>query len=123
MSTGEMERSEWVALLLFEFTGVSEGRYREDIVLIQATSEQEAVTIARAHGQAQEGSSLNADGEDSGLAFRAIVDVASCLYDRPAGVVWDLYARHFEDLPAYEKFEKNAVKFVEAYSKAADNPA
>lgn len=104
------EHTEWIALLLFDFTGVSQGLHREDFVSVQARDETEARALAQKHGLAQEGSAPNGAGEESGLKFRGIIDVAQCLYEEPDGLVRDLYVRHFENLDAYRALEpKNFI--------------
>jgi hypothetical protein len=59
---------------------------------------------AARHGQAQETSYRNADGETISWVLKHVVDVNSVL-DADLSQDADLYSRHFRDYDAYQRFE------------------
>ena len=78
--------------------------YEEEIVLLQADSDEEARTKALDYAQKQETSFQNELGETITHTFRHLVDVQQALYSR-FGDGTPLYSRHFRNIDAYQTFE------------------
>lgn len=106
-SVAVMSARRYVALLLFESTTTADrpALYREDVVLLRATSADTARELATADGRAQESTYLNAEHETVTTRLLRVVDVAETLYDNLDGDVVDLYSRHFRDVDSYRAFE------------------
>jgi hypothetical protein len=103
-----MATNRYVALLLFESTSTDRKRpalYREDVVLLRATSEEAARHLAGAHGRAQEGVHHSAGDDTITTRLLHVVDVAEALYKDLDEDTADLYTRHFRDLDSYRAFE------------------
>jgi hypothetical protein len=103
-----MAANRYVALLLFESTSTDRNcpvLYREDVVVLRATSDEAARRLAGAHGRAQECAHRNAGGDTISTRLLQVVDVAAALYEDLDEDVVDLYARHFRDLDSYRAFE------------------
>ncbi|KOG86242.1 DUF4288 domain-containing protein [Streptomyces varsoviensis] len=97
----------YVAIILMESAAERPGRrplYREDVALIHAPDEATARLRAEERGRGAEAAFLNERGEMICWRLRAVVDVAAVL-DEDLSHDADLYARHFRDLDAYERFE------------------
>ncbi|WP_157183077.1 DUF4288 domain-containing protein [Sciscionella marina] len=99
-----MIANRYVALLLFESISSDRNRpalYREDVVLLRASSDETVRRLADAHGRAQECTHRNADGDTISTRLMQIVDVATALDEDLDEDAVDLYARHFRDLDSY----------------------
>ena len=97
--------AEYVAIALFEGTSDADDEplYEECFYLVEAKSEEEARQKIRSSVEAPF-SYENESGEEITWILRVIVDVSEILYDDPADVR-ELYARHFRDIHAYERWE------------------
>ena len=94
----------YIAVLLYEALSESadlQPLYREDFVLIMATSEEEAGSRAASHGRGQETSYKNELGEVIRWSLKAVVDVAAVFDDISEG--GEIYARHFSDYDSYHR--------------------
>jgi hypothetical protein len=87
--------------------------YEETVVLLPASSSQEARRQAHAHGRRQETGYLNGQGETVTWTLLEVVDVAPVLeeenltlvHDEQAGPGVEVYYRYFRDYAAYRRFE------------------
>lgn len=95
----------YAAVLIFESSfphDEYETMYEEEIVMIEASSREEAKDNAVAHGKASEHTYQNENGETIEIKFKRLISVQ--LMDQPAPGS-TLYSRSFKDYAAYEKFE------------------
>lgn len=95
------------AVILYVSTAPAVDRvplYEEEVVLIEARSEEEAKHKAIEYAKQQETSYQNGDGETIVNTFKAIVDVQRMI-DAEMTHGSTLYVRHFRDYQAYESFE------------------
>jgi hypothetical protein len=87
--------------------------YEETVVLVPASSQDEARQRAHAHGRRQETSYLNVQGETLTWTLLQVVDVALVVDDENLTLVNDeqpgrggeVYNRYFRDYAAYRRFE------------------
>ncbi|WP_024805576.1 DUF4288 domain-containing protein [Nocardia sp. BMG51109] len=78
--------------------------YQEDIVLVYAESDPNAVQLVTDLARQQECTYRNETGESISLSVKSIVDVSAALTeDVPAGGA--LYTRYFRDFDAYQRLE------------------
>lgn len=95
----------YIAVLVFRIRvsgGYTPPRFNEDIVLIHASSLDEARAAAAANGQAEETSYANEYGETVTWSFVGVADVREALYDSFDENV-SLYSRSFDDLAGYRQ--------------------
>ncbi|KOT92398.1 hypothetical protein ADK86_20735 [Streptomyces sp. NRRL F-5755] len=85
-------------------TGGSDPLYEESVVLVYATDEADARKRAERRARSRETSYLNDRGETVSWSLKRVVDVSAVL-DEDLTQDADLYARHFRDYAAYERFE------------------
>ncbi|MEU3544166.1 DUF4288 domain-containing protein [Streptomyces paromomycinus] len=78
--------------------------YEESVLLVYATDEADARRRAERRARSRETSYLNDRGETVSWCFKCVVDVSAAL-DEDLTQDADLYARHFRDYAAYERFE------------------
>ncbi|MFI2235424.1 DUF4288 domain-containing protein [Streptomyces chrestomyceticus] len=78
--------------------------YEESVLLVYATDEADARRRAERRARSREASYLNDRGETVSWCFKCVVDVSAAL-DEDLTQDADLYARHFRDYAAYERFE------------------
>ncbi|WP_158578742.1 DUF4288 domain-containing protein [Spongiactinospora rosea] len=98
-------KSPHIAVLVYETKvegGYAPPRYSEDIVLIHASSVEEARTTAEAMGRAEATSYQNVYDETVTWSFVGVADVRAALYDT-LGEDTALYSRGFEDLRRYRE--------------------
>lgn len=98
----------FVAVLLFESTSPSPSYrplYREDVVMVRATSLDSAREHVEQHGRDTGTSYTNGAGETVRDRLAHVVDVAPVLSDDLTTRVVDLYSRHFRHVDAYRRFE------------------
>ncbi|MFH8405057.1 DUF4288 domain-containing protein [Streptomyces sp. NPDC018019] len=95
-----------IAVVLMESpgTGGSDPLYEESVVLIYAADEADARRRAERRARSRETSYLNDRGETVSWCFKRVVDVCAVLEEDLTQDA-DLYARHFRDYAAYERFE------------------
>ena len=80
--------------------------YEEQLVLLRATSIEEAREKANAYGKQAEHSYENGYGETITISFKQLVDVQQSLYEgEPISTGSEVYSRYFRDYSAYEHFE------------------
>lgn len=100
-------QSLYVAVLLYEArseSGHEPPLYQESIVLLQATSEEEARRLALARAQEEQVRYTSADGKTVAWSLKHLVDVSPVL-DEKLKHGSELYARHFRNYDAYYAFE------------------
>ncbi|MFC4944667.1 DUF4288 domain-containing protein [Pseudonocardia sp. GCM10023141] len=105
----ETPMTPYIAILLSESSGSvgSAGRsplYCEDIMLVHATSIEDARDRARRRGEQASTTYATADGGQVRWSFVQVVDVAPIL-DNDLTRDADLYARFFRNHQAYRAFE------------------
>ncbi|MGW7551286.1 DUF4288 domain-containing protein [Streptomyces rimosus] len=95
-----------IAVVLMESpgTGGSDPLYEESVVLVYAADEADARKRAERRARSRETSYLNDRGETVSWSLKRVVDVSAAL-DEDLTQDADLYARHFRDYGAYERFE------------------
>lgn len=97
------------AVLVFENSSPAPDHpplYEEQIVLLVASSEEDARAKALAYGTGEEFSYQNCYGETITVSFKLLLDVRSSLYEgEPIGAGTEVYGRYFRDYAAYEAFE------------------
>ncbi|WP_199810690.1 DUF4288 domain-containing protein [Streptomyces rimosus] len=95
-----------IAVVLMESsgTGGSDPLYEESVVLVYAADEADARNRAERRARSREAGYLNDRGETVTWTFKRVVDVCAVL-DEDLTQDADLYARHFRDYAAYERFE------------------
>ena len=98
--------SPYIVILLSQSSGDGDYRplYCEDIVLIHATSLDEARERAQQRGERDETTFTTVDGATVRWSFVQVVDVSPVLDVDLSGDA-DLYARFFRDHRAYRAFE------------------
>lgn len=96
----------YIAILLSESSSGAdrEPLFCEDIVLIHATSTDDARVRAAQRGESASTTYLTADGAEVRWTFVQVVDVAPIL-DEDLTQDADLYARFFRNQRAYREFE------------------
>jgi hypothetical protein len=102
-------------LVLVASTAAPDARpmYEETVVLLSASSQDEARGQAHAHGRGQETSYLNGQGETVTWTLLEVVDVALVLdednltlvNDAQPGPGVEVYYRYFRDYAAYRRFK------------------
>ncbi|EDX82539.1 hypothetical protein S7335_1243 [Synechococcus sp. PCC 7335] len=96
----------YAAVLVFETSSDAPGYkplYSEEIMLIEATSEEQASASAKACAKGQETSYQNEYCETIQVRFKSLVDVQLMQFEPSHGAT--VYCRHFHSYPAYEAFE------------------
>ncbi|MFH8347030.1 DUF4288 domain-containing protein [Streptomyces sp. NPDC018045] len=96
----------YIAMVLMESPG-EDGRdplYEESVMLVYATDDADARHRAERRARSRETSYLNELGETVSWSFKCVVDASAAL-DEDLTQDADLYARHFRDYAAYERFE------------------
>lgn len=97
----------YIAVLLYESTTAGSDDpplYREDFMLVWAASEEDARATATRRGEWESGSYESEAGTVT-LALKHVVDVNRVLDDNFVNENADLYARHFRNYDAYQRFE------------------
>ncbi|WP_033037329.1 DUF4288 domain-containing protein [Streptomyces monomycini] len=104
----------YIAIVLMESPGKGGGGvlgegggdllYEESVLLVHAADEADARRRAERRARSRETSYLDDRGETVSWCFKCVVDVSAAL-DEDLTQDADLYARHFRDYAAYERFE------------------
>ncbi|MEV5592599.1 DUF4288 domain-containing protein [Streptomyces sp. NPDC052496] len=96
----------YIAMVLMESPGKGGGDplYEESVMLVYAADDADARSRAERRARSRETSYLNDRGESVSWRFKCVVDVSATL-DEDLTQDADLYARHFRDYAAYERFE------------------
>lgn len=95
----------YIAVIVYEFSSDAadyQSLYREDYVLVQAFSDEDA--RQKASQLAQQGTYKNEQGENITLVVKHILDVSPVLSENFEHGA-DLYSRHFRNYQAYVAFE------------------
>ncbi|MBE9079737.1 DUF4288 domain-containing protein [Romeria aff. gracilis LEGE 07310] len=102
-----MSQQFYIAIVLYESASTAsdyQSLYEEEMVLVEASTEEEARAKGLEYAKHQESSYLNDSGETITQRFKCLVDVQQVLYDQFKDGT-PLYARHFRNLDAYQAFE------------------
>jgi len=97
----------YIAVIVYEFSSDApnyQPLYREDYVLVNASSDEDAKQKALQIAKQQEGTYKNGQGEDITLTLKHIIDVNPVLSEKFEHGA-DLYSRHFRNYQAYVAFE------------------
>lgn len=97
----------YIAVIVYEFsldTPQYQPLYREDFVLIEAFSQEDAQQKTLQLAQKQETAYKNEQGENITLTLKHVVDVSPVLSENFVHGA-DMYARHFRNYQAYVAFE------------------
>ncbi|OKI04599.1 hypothetical protein A6A06_07445 [Streptomyces sp. CB02923] len=96
----------YIAMVLMESPGEggSDPLYEESVILVYATDDADARSRAERRARSREAKPLGDRGETVSWCFKRVVDVSAAL-DEDLTQDADLYARHFRDYAAYERFE------------------
>lgn len=105
--TEEQNLSFYIAVIAYEFSSDAphyQPLYREDFVLIKASSQEDAQQKTLQLAQKQETAYKNEQGENITLTLKHVIDVSPALSENFEHGA-DLYARHFRNYQAYVAFE------------------
>lgn len=105
--TQEETSSFYVVVIVYEFSSDApnyQSLYREDYVLVNASSDEDAKQKALQIAKQAEGTYKNGQGEDITLTLKHIIDVNPVLSEKFEHGA-DLYSRHFRNYQAYVAFE------------------
>jgi len=97
----------YIAVIVYEFSSDApqdQPLYREDFVLIKASSREDAQQKTLQLAQKEETTYKNEQGENITVTLKHVVDVSSVLSEKFEDGA-DLYARHFHNYQAYVAFE------------------
>lgn len=97
----------YIAVIVYEFSSDApqyQPLYREDFVLIKASSQEDAQQKALQIAQKEETAYKNEQGENITLTVKHIIDVWPALSENFEHGA-DLYTRHFRNYQAYVAFE------------------
>lgn len=100
-------QSYYAAVLVFESSSNEDNHqplYEESVVLVEASSEENAEERAIQLGKAQETSYQNQDGQTINHRFKCLLEV-QLVQDDQIKHGSTVYSRHFRDYAAYENFE------------------
>ena len=102
-----MSTEYYVAIVVYESASESldyTPLYEECITLVKASSEDEARSKVEALGKNRSIKYKNVEGKEISWSLHNIVDINPMLEDS-LGEVTEIYARHFNNIDAYRKFE------------------
>jgi len=99
-------QTKYIGLALFEISTSTVKMYEENILEIEASSQEEAEKLLTAYGKESSHEYKNEKDELVQKSFMQIIDISEVLYEEAENNVRELYSRHFDDLEAYKKIEK-----------------